>query len=127
MLGLLTTYWNVSIRRSENKENDRIGISAENLIYAIVLWCGWLYAVTEILSIGKWINRMSIVIAWGIYLFVQCILLTVLRKKGREMSARKSRAFSFMEGQELRGADRSHSVHTVFDSCHWPGASYDSV
>lgn len=81
MLGLLTTYWNVSIRRSENKENDRIGISAENLIYAIVLWCGWLYAVTEILSIGKWINRMSIVIAWGIYLFVQLIFLTVLRKR----------------------------------------------
>mgnify|MGYP004733642101 CR=1 FL=1 len=49
------------------------------------------------------------------------------QEKGREMSVRKSRAFSFMEGQELRGADRSHSVHAVFDSCNWPGAPYDSV
>ena len=73
LLGFLTTYWNVSIRRTVNKDGNNV--AAENLIYAAAIWCAWLYAVTEFLSIGKWISTTSIIAAWGAYFVIQMFFL----------------------------------------------------
>lgn len=79
LLGFLTTYWNVSIRRTVNKDGNNV--AAENLIYTAAIWCAWLYAVTEFLSIGKWISTTSIIAAWGAYFVIQLFFLISYGKK----------------------------------------------